>query len=201
MEACQSSVAASSKYHEEGWKEVPNEVTDESAWLGANDIGRLDARPHRCILSTYQRRLGPAERKPNAQLTHPAGNAICQERRCPHRLSNHREWPPRPAGRPRLYLACRRPGREPRPSAFWSDAATVTRKRTDLDQRAYELRQQELTYRAIAKWLGVTLAMARRRVLRHERMLPHDRPITRTALASNRAERAPRRKPIWTGGR
>ena len=77
----------------------------------------------------------------------------------------------------------------------------MTRKRTDLDQRAYELRQQELTYRAIAKWLGVTLAMARRRVLRHERMLPHDRPITRTALASNRAERAPRRKPIWTGGR
>ena len=47
----------------------------------------------------------------------------------------------------------------------------MTRKRTDLDQRAYELRQQELTYRAIAKWLGVTLAMARRRVLRHERML------------------------------
>jgi orotate phosphoribosyltransferase-like protein len=48
---------------------------------------------------------------------------------------------------------------------------TMTRKRTDLDQRAYELRQQGLTYRAIAKWLGVTLAMARRRVLRHERML------------------------------
>jgi hypothetical protein len=47
----------------------------------------------------------------------------------------------------------------------------MTRKRTDLDQRAYELRQQGLTYRAIAKWLGVTLAMARRRVLRHERML------------------------------
>ena len=42
--------------------------------------------------------------------------------------------------------------------------------RIDLDQRAYELRQQGLTYRAIAKWLGVTLAMARRRVLRHERM-------------------------------
>jgi transposase len=48
----------------------------------------------------------------------------------------------------------------------------VTRKRrSDLDQRAYELRQQGLTYRAIAKWLGVTVAMARRRVLRHERML------------------------------
>jgi orotate phosphoribosyltransferase-like protein len=47
----------------------------------------------------------------------------------------------------------------------------VTRKRTDLDERAYELRQQGLTYRAIAKWLGVTLAMARRRVLRHERTL------------------------------
>jgi hypothetical protein len=47
----------------------------------------------------------------------------------------------------------------------------VTRHRADLDQRAYELRQQGLTYRAIAKWLGVTLAMAPRRVLRHERTL------------------------------
>ena len=47
----------------------------------------------------------------------------------------------------------------------------MTRHRADLDQRAYELRQQGLTYRAIAKWLGVTLAMARRRVLRHERAL------------------------------
>jgi hypothetical protein len=47
----------------------------------------------------------------------------------------------------------------------------TSRRRIDLDQRAYELRQQGLTYRAIAKWLGVTLAMARRRVLRHERML------------------------------
>jgi transposase len=46
--------------------------------------------------------------------------------------------------------------------------------RADLDQRAYELRQQGLTYRAIAKWLGVTLAMARRRVLRHERTLRAD---------------------------
>ena len=44
-------------------------------------------------------------------------------------------------------------------------------RRTDLDERAYELRAQGLTYRAIAKWLGVTFAMARRRVLRHERTL------------------------------
>jgi orotate phosphoribosyltransferase-like protein len=47
----------------------------------------------------------------------------------------------------------------------------TSNRRIDLDQRAYELRQQGLTYRAIAKWLGVTVAMARRRVLRHERML------------------------------
>ena len=47
----------------------------------------------------------------------------------------------------------------------------MTRHRADLDQRAYELRAQGLTYRAIAKWLGVTFAMARRRVLRHERTL------------------------------
>jgi hypothetical protein len=73
--------------------------------------------------------------------------------------------------RPRRGAAPRRVGRGPRRSAFWSNAGTVTRKRTDLDQRAYELRQQGLTYRAIAKWLGVTLAMARRRVLRHERTL------------------------------
>jgi transposase len=46
-----------------------------------------------------------------------------------------------------------------------------SQRRTDLDERAYELRAQGLTYRAIAKWLGVTLAMARRRVLRHERSL------------------------------
>src|SRR5215207_11063019 len=52
-----------------------------------------------------------------------------------------------------------------------SNPGTMTRKPTDLDARAYELRQQGLTYRAIAKWLGVTLAMARRRVLRHERTL------------------------------
>jgi hypothetical protein len=32
----------------------------------------------------------------------------------------------------------------------------VTRKRTDLDKLAYELRAEGLTYRAIAKWLGVT---------------------------------------------
>jgi hypothetical protein len=47
----------------------------------------------------------------------------------------------------------------------------VRHRRTDPDERAYELRSQGLTYRAIAKWLGVTVAMARRRVLRHERML------------------------------
>jgi hypothetical protein len=47
----------------------------------------------------------------------------------------------------------------------------MTGKRIDLDQRAHELRQQGLTYRAIAKWLGVTVAMAWRRVLRHERTL------------------------------
>ena len=47
----------------------------------------------------------------------------------------------------------------------------VSSKRADLDKLACELRAQGLTYRAIAKWLGVTLAMARRRVLRHERML------------------------------
>jgi hypothetical protein len=34
----------------------------------------------------------------------------------------------------------------------------------DPDARAYEMRQEGLTYRVIAKWLGVTLAMARRRV-------------------------------------
>jgi transposase len=44
-------------------------------------------------------------------------------------------------------------------------------RRTDLDKLAYELRAQGLTYRAIAKRLGVTLAMARRRVLRHEQTL------------------------------
>jgi hypothetical protein len=47
----------------------------------------------------------------------------------------------------------------------------TSKRRIDRDQRAYELRQHGLTYRALAKWLGVTLAMARRRVLRHERML------------------------------
>ena len=52
----------------------------------------------------------------------------------------------------------------------------TSKRRIDLDQRAYELRQQGLTYRAIAKWLGVTLAMARRRVLRQERMLREAQP-------------------------
>jgi hypothetical protein len=62
--------------------------------------------------------------------------------------------------RHRRGAAPRRSGRVPRPSAFWSNAGTVTRKRTDLDQRAYELRQQGPTYRAIAKWLGWTLGVA-----------------------------------------
>ncbi len=47
----------------------------------------------------------------------------------------------------------------------------TSNRRIDLDERAYELRAQGLTYQAVAKWLGVTVAMARRRVLRHERML------------------------------
>ena len=48
----------------------------------------------------------------------------------------------------------------------------MTRKRRiDLDQRAYELRQQGLTYRAIADRLGVDVSMARRRVIRYERTL------------------------------
>ena len=47
----------------------------------------------------------------------------------------------------------------------------VSRKAPTFDARAYELRQQGVTYQAIAKWLGVTLAMAQRRVLRHERIL------------------------------
>jgi len=41
--------------------------------------------------------------------------------------------------------------------------------RMDLDALAYELHSQRLTNRAIAKWLGVTVAMAGRRVLRYER--------------------------------
>jgi hypothetical protein len=51
----------------------------------------------------------------------------------------------------------------------------VSRRRFDLEQRAYELRQQGLTYRAIATWLGVTLAMAPRRVLRYERTMHTER--------------------------
>jgi predicted transcriptional regulator len=47
----------------------------------------------------------------------------------------------------------------------------VTRKRTDLDELAYRLRAEGMTLQAIAERLGVTLAMARRRVLRHERTL------------------------------
>ena len=49
--------------------------------------------------------------------------------------------------------------------------ATAVTQRIDLDARAYDLRQQGLTYRAIAKRLGVTVTMARRRVLRHERIM------------------------------
>jgi hypothetical protein len=56
-------------------------------------------------------------------------------------------------------------------SLFPEKREVVTCKRTDLDQLAYELRSQGLTYRAIAKWLGVTLAMTRRRVRRDERTL------------------------------
>ena len=59
----------------------------------------------------------------------------------------------------------------------------TSKRRIDLDQRAYELRQQGLTYRAIAKWLGVDVSMARRRVLRYERTLreqakPPSRPVS-----------------------
>jgi hypothetical protein len=35
----------------------------------------------------------------------------------------------------------------------------------------FESAKSLTVYRAMAKWLGVTFAMARRRVLRHERML------------------------------
>ena len=41
--------------------------------------------------------------------------------------------------------------------------------RADLDERAYELRRQGLSFRAIAAQLGVTERMARRRVVRQER--------------------------------
>ena len=41
--------------------------------------------------------------------------------------------------------------------------------RTDLDELAYELRRQGLSFRAIAAQLGVTERMARRRVVRQER--------------------------------
>jgi len=43
--------------------------------------------------------------------------------------------------------------------------------RADLDELAYELRRQGLSFRAIAAQLGVTERMARRRVVRQERML------------------------------
>ena len=41
--------------------------------------------------------------------------------------------------------------------------------RADLDELAYELRRQGLSFRAIAVQLGVTERMARRRVVRQER--------------------------------
>ena len=47
----------------------------------------------------------------------------------------------------------------------------TSRRRADLDELAYELRRQGLTYRAIAERLGVTESMALRRVVRHERTL------------------------------
>jgi DNA-binding Lrp family transcriptional regulator len=47
----------------------------------------------------------------------------------------------------------------------------TSRRRADLDELAYELRRQGLSFRAIAARLGVTERMARRRVVRHERVL------------------------------
>ena len=47
----------------------------------------------------------------------------------------------------------------------------TSRRRTDLDALAYELRRQGLTYRAIGDRLGTSPDMARRRIVRHERTL------------------------------
>jgi orotate phosphoribosyltransferase-like protein len=44
-------------------------------------------------------------------------------------------------------------------------------RRIDLDRRAYELRQQGLTFEAIAERLGMSTSGAWRRVMRHERTL------------------------------
>jgi len=59
-----------------------------------------------------------------------------------------------------------------------------SQRRADLDALAHRLRTEGLTYQAIAERLGVTVAMARRRVLRHERTLreqakPAPRPRSR----------------------
>ncbi len=43
--------------------------------------------------------------------------------------------------------------------------------RADLDELAHDLRRQGLTYREIAKQLGVSERMADRRVKRHERLM------------------------------
>ena len=44
-------------------------------------------------------------------------------------------------------------------------------RRADLDELAYQLRRQGLTYREVAKQLGVSERMAERRVKRHERIM------------------------------
>ena len=44
-------------------------------------------------------------------------------------------------------------------------------RRADLDELAYNLRRQGLTFREIAKQLGVSERMAERRVKRHERIM------------------------------
>ena len=46
-----------------------------------------------------------------------------------------------------------------------------SQRRADLDALVHQLRAEGLTFQAIAEQLGVTQAMARRRVLRHERTL------------------------------
>jgi predicted transcriptional regulator len=50
-------------------------------------------------------------------------------------------------------------------------AAVSSQRRADLDELAYRLRAEGMTLQAIADRLGVTLAMARRRVIRHERLM------------------------------
>jgi hypothetical protein len=62
---------------------------------------------------------------------------------------------------------------------------SVIGKRRDLDALAYELRAKGPTDRAIAKRLGVTLAMARRRVLRHERTMHEE-----AAESADRSQRS-----------